>query len=186
MESCWAPARVVVGTGLESAIGAENHRRLKTIEGTSPADGWQSPCRWDSPAEDLSLSFPSTMSYPHSRRSFGNSGLIILMTLYGIVLGGPSLVRYLIYAQTLDTVRFTVNKVERVVDRGGQSARYMVFTDKESFENTDVWLLGKYDSADLHGRIRPGSTYQARVSGWRVPMLSWFRNIISLQDAKSK
>jgi hypothetical protein len=83
---------------------------------------------------------------------------------------------------TRENVVFIVNKVERVVDAGGEGARYLVFTKTETFENTDRWSIGKFNSSDLHGSIEVNKTYTATVVGGRVPELSWYRNIISIKE----
>ncbi|MBB76556.1 MAG: hypothetical protein CMJ75_18785 [Planctomycetaceae bacterium] len=81
---------------------------------------------------------------------------------------------------TQDTVTVKVTEKERITTGSGESitSKYLVFTETETFENTDVLILGKFDSSDVQGSIQPGETYRLRVYGWRVPFLSWYRNII--------
>jgi hypothetical protein len=84
-----------------------------------------------------------------------------------------------------ENVVFVVEKVERVVNAGSEGARYLIFTKTETFENTDRWSIGKFNSSDLHGSIVANRTYAATVVGGRVPFLSWYRNIISIKEIKS-
>lgn len=81
---------------------------------------------------------------------------------------------------TQDHATFTVDKAERVVD--GNSSRYLIFTENETFENTDSIAFFKFNSSDIYGRIDEGKTYKAKVSGTRVPFLSWYRSIIEIQE----
>jgi hypothetical protein len=74
-------------------------------------------------------------------------------------------------------VAFTIK--DKVVKVGSDSSRYLIFTEEnEVFENTDSWLNGKYNSSDYYGSLSIGKSYNATVTGWRFPPLSWYRNII--------
>ena len=82
---------------------------------------------------------------------------------------------------TADKVTFTVTDKERIVEsegEGGTSSKYLIYSDNETFENTDtLWHL-KYDSSDLYGKLKKGQTYEADVYGWRVGWMSMYRNIV--------
>lgn len=80
---------------------------------------------------------------------------------------------------TGDTVVIKVNRVENIA-KGGDS-KYLVFTENEVFENTDTLLRFKFDSSDIYNEIEVGKKYKARVYGWRVRFLSWYRNIVDLE-----
>ena len=82
---------------------------------------------------------------------------------------------------TRETETFTIRKLERIVDADGTGARYLVFTENETFENTDELFLFKFNSSDLHGKMQPGDTYKAQVVGVRMPIFSSYRNIISVE-----
>lgn len=79
-------------------------------------------------------------------------------------------------------VEFTVNKTERVVYDGGQDSRYMVYTDKGVFENTDSLLNGKFNSADLYNQLKTGKKYECEAVGFRNGFFSWFENLISCKE----
>lgn len=90
----------------------------------------------------------------------------------------------LLYAYgTKDTVVARVTKTERVTTGSGDNIRsvYLVFSDGEVFANQDSVLYWKFNSSDIHGRLEPG-TYTLQVYGWRVPILSWYRNIVSVEN----
>ena len=87
-----------------------------------------------------------------------------------------------IHFATMDTVSgVVVQDKERIVTGTGaaQESKYLIFTDRETFENTDSWLAMKFNSSDLYGSIKEGSTCDLSVTGLRVPILSWYRNILS-------
>jgi hypothetical protein len=80
-------------------------------------------------------------------------------------------------------VTFTVNKSERVTDRGGESARYLIYTNNGVYENTDsLWNL-KFNSSDLYNYIQPGTTYTCDAVGYRVPFLSWYENLVTCESS---
>lgn len=84
---------------------------------------------------------------------------------------------------TQETITITVTDTERIVTGSGEtlSSKYLVFTETETFENTDTLWFGKWNSSDLQGQLRPGKTYTVRVCGFRIPFLSSYRNIIEIK-----
>lgn len=85
---------------------------------------------------------------------------------------------------TQDTVIITVTDKERIVENSGDSvnSKYLVFTETEVFENTDSLMVLKFNSSDIQAKLMRGETYTVRVYGWRVPVFSWYRNIIEIKD----
>lgn len=88
----------------------------------------------------------------------------------------------LIPLTTQDSQTFTVQKLERVINTNGKGAKYLVFTKDETFENTDELIFFKFNSSDVHGMMKEGNIYKAQVVGIRVPILSWYRNIIAIEE----
>jgi len=88
-----------------------------------------------------------------------------------------------VYHQTQTDVNITVTGTERVISSDGESvdSKYLIFTTLETFENSDNLILGKWNSSDVQGSVRPDSTYLAHVVGWRVPFLSMYRNILTIK-----
>lgn len=81
-----------------------------------------------------------------------------------------------------EQVTFKVNKSERVVDRGGKSSRYLVYTDNGVYQNTDSLINGKFDSSDVYNQIQAGHKYSCDVTGWRNGFMSWYPNIVSCKE----
>lgn len=87
------------------------------------------------------------------------------------------------YYQTQETLWITVLSKERIVETAGGgespdiSSKYLVFAEGETFENTDLFWIGKFNSSDIQGQLQPNRAYRVTVYGWRVPYLSMYRNI---------
>ena len=78
----------------------------------------------------------------------------------------------------------TVTGKERISDYN--NSKYLIFTEDENnnirvFQNTDVWYAGKFNSSDLYAKIKVGETYTFGVIGYRIPWLSMYENIVSVE-----
>lgn len=100
-------------------------------------------------------------------------GLFILLFVIGISFEG-------IRNTNRDTITAQVVKTERVC-ASQEICKYLVFTDKGVFENTDSLLNFKWNSSDIYGELKAGETYTFNVYGWRVPFLSMYKNIVSVE-----
>lgn len=69
-------------------------------------------------------------------------------------------------------------------DGKNPSSYWIVFTDTEVFKNTDSLYYMKFNSSDIQGRLKIGSTCKIKVNGFRVHGLSMYRNIISVDECK--
>ena len=82
-----------------------------------------------------------------------------------------------------DTEVTATVKDKESVRKGGDNT-YLIFTDKGVFENDDSLLRGKWNSSDFYNAIEIGKTYKFTVIGYRVPFLSWYKNIIEYEEVK--
>jgi hypothetical protein len=106
-------------------------------------------------------------------------GVIVLVVLAVIAACAVSL--YSVYG-TQRTVTFKVNHRERT---GGDSGKYLIYTDEEGvFQDTDAIWYFKFDSSDVYNQLREGGEYECEVYGWRVPFFSWYPNIKSCVTLK--
>lgn len=89
---------------------------------------------------------------------------------------------------TTDIRNAEILKAERVTTGSGDSMRskYLVFTDKGVFENTDTIFYGKWNSSDFYARMNMGDVCNFTVTGWRVPFLSWYQNIVEMDCRKGE
>ena len=119
---------------------------------------------------------------------FKKFSLIQVLCILGIigVFGLMTFGSIIVPMTTQDSVTFTVTDKERAVTGSGDtlSAKYLIFTDVETFENTDITYFWKFDSSDLYGKIKVGSTYTAEVYGWRIGFLSSYRNIVTMKEVE--
>jgi hypothetical protein len=73
-------------------------------------------------------------------------------------------------------------------DRGQteNSSNYRVYTANCGvFKDTDLFLRGKNNSADIYGQIQPGRTYRFHVVGARMGLGSHFPNILQVREGAS-
>lgn len=81
---------------------------------------------------------------------------------------------------TAEEVSVTVTGKERAPsNRGGF---YMVFTKEETFKNEDSKAYLKFNSSDVQGKLELGKTYKLKVYGFRIPILSKYRNIVKIYE----
>jgi len=93
---------------------------------------------------------------------------------------------YLYGPMTEKEIDVVISKSERVCSGGEKtSCKYMVFTDKGTFKNTDSLYGAKWNSSDLHGMFKEGMKCKFTVIGWRAPLLSMYQNVIGAECDKS-
>jgi hypothetical protein len=79
------------------------------------------------------------------------------------------------------TVTFTVTGT--TASGGGTTGhKYLIFTNKGTFEDTDNLFHAKFSSSDLFGAIRVGHTYTCKVTGFRIPLFSSYKDLITCTD----
>jgi len=99
-------------------------------------------------------------------------GLLFVIGLVALTLVGELVV--------VDHVDITID--DKDIKAHSEGSKYLVFTDGEVFENTDSWLNGKFDSSDVYNNLDVGKTYHCKVVGWRIQIMSWYRNIITYEE----
>ncbi len=79
---------------------------------------------------------------------------------------------------TIDT---RIKKVDHKLVGQGKDMKdiYLVFTEDGVYRNTDSWWWLKFNSSDVQNACDEGKKCRLRYYGWRVPILSWYPNIIS-------
>jgi hypothetical protein len=84
-------------------------------------------------------------------------------------------------------VTFTVERRERVTYSFGDSVEsyYLVWSQAgEVFQVKDDLSFLTWNSSDRYGQLKEGLTVTAKVAGWRIPFLSWYRNVVEVQSVK--
>lgn len=92
---------------------------------------------------------------------------------------------------SFNDTQYTVTITDKERVNKGDSSKYLVYCeDKEGnslvFENTDCALRWKWNSSNVQGELKVGSTYTITVVGVRIPIFSSYQNIISVEDAGEK
>lgn len=70
-----------------------------------------------------------------------------------------------------------------VTDKMVKNDVYLIYTKEATYEITDSWLYGRFDSSDLYGKIEVGKTYKVTVGGTRVHLLSVYPCIHEVSEA---
>ena len=85
-----------------------------------------------------------------------------------------------------DTIDVQITDKQSIVVKNGDDVdnKYLIFTDKEVFENIDALFKGKLNSSDVQGSLIIGKKYTLEVYGWRIPFLSSYRNITDVKEIK--
>ena len=81
-------------------------------------------------------------------------------------------------------VTATVRNEARVCssgNNGSSTCKYLIFTNKGTFEDTDSLVNGKFNSSDIFGELEPGHTYTFKVYGFRSGFMSAYPNIVSVK-----
>jgi hypothetical protein len=126
-------------------------------------------------------------SYPSTRRLSlqGSIYIAAAILVIGVIIGES--VFYRLSAETITiTPLSTTTK-----DKGSGKDAHQVYLisaqvedgTTEVFESTDTLLFLKYNSADVFFALEnnKGKKFTVKVAGWRVPFLSWNRNIITAE-----
>lgn len=58
----------------------------------------------------------------------------------------------------------------------------LIGTSGGVFEDEDSLFYGKFNSSDYFNNMKVGQTYTFDVTGWRIPILSAYPNVVSCED----
>ncbi len=109
------------------------------------------------------------------KNGFTATGIVLVLLLFGLIASIASLP-----ITTRSEVDIIVEDKERV--RKGTIDKYLIFTDKGTFENSDCLLLGKFDSSDMYNDLKKTKKYRAKVYGLRIPIFSMYKNIYEIEE----
>lgn len=87
------------------------------------------------------------------------------------------------YFSSSESIDITIRDKERITTGVGEniSSKFIIYTEGEVFENTDSFIFFKFNSADFQNTLEVGKTYEVEVAGWRIPVLSYYRNITKIK-----
>lgn len=110
--------------------------------------------------------------------------IVIGLIVIGII---GAIVYEVAWFSSKEEITITVTDKERITESHGSGdnlsveSKFLVYTESETFENTDVTFLGKWNSSDVQGHLKAGETYTVIVYGWRMPFWSSYRNIVEIK-----
>ena len=92
------------------------------------------------------------------------------------------------YIATVNNTEIKHNGFLSPKGKGGTST-YMVYTELENggvrvFRDEDNWARLKFNSSDIYAQLKPGKKYKFKVIGWRIPIISKYENIMTIEEIK--
>lgn len=117
-------------------------------------------------------SYSSGSSYP-------TPIVVIVIVIFVIALG---INIYRPFNKASDMREVTATVTDKAVKNYDSDSKYLIFTeDKDgniaTFEITDSWIAGRFNSSDVYAAIKVGNTYTFTIGGSRNELLSWYPNI---------
>lgn len=83
------------------------------------------------------------------------------------------------------TAEAVVTSKERVCSgssNGSSDCKYLVYTDRGTYEISDSIIAFRWSSSDLYGTVRPCHRYDIESFGWRFGPSSMYPNITKMTD----
>ena len=104
--------------------------------------------------------------------------VVIVLAIFGLII--------LNIAGLFNQNYYTVTVTDKGIKRSGDSDRYLIYTtlengNIETFENTDNFFYGKFNSSPIYADLVVGGKYKIKVIGFRIPFLSRYQNIIEYE-----
>lgn len=97
--------------------------------------------------------------------------IVVILAVVGVIIG-PGILK--VCNQRTVTVTVTDKESHR---HGEKKDKYLIYTNDTTYEITDSLLKWRWDSSDLYGKIEVGATYEFKVGGYRIHLLSTYPNI---------
>lgn len=105
--------------------------------------------------------------------------VLAVVAVIGVLLIGWAL--YYAYGTKHEETFVIKDKITKRNHEGDD--KYLIYTNKGTFEDTDTLLNMKFNSSDVYGQLEKGKTYTCTVNGFRVPLFSSYKNILKCHEA---
>lgn len=119
-------------------------------------------------------------NHPLTKATMKHNTLIAIAIILFILFIGFFITIGVTYALTSSRSTFTVIGKENTYQ--GKSTKYLVYNDITTYEISDSIVYMRFDSSDVYGKVTVGKTYEAKLQGFRLPILSMYPNIITLKE----
>ena len=118
--------------------------------------------------------------YGKSYKSSVVSPVTVILCIIVVIALGVSIYRPFNKASDMREVVATVT--DKAVKNSDNGSKYIIFTEDkegniETYEITDSWIAGRFDSSDVYAGIKVGNTYKFKIGGSRNQLMSWYPNI---------
>jgi hypothetical protein len=104
-------------------------------------------------------------------------GLVLTLVILAVVVIGTA--PYWTHGSKVVTVTGVTTK--RMEHSGKDQDVYLVFTDDQTYRNSDTLYFFKFNSSDVQGKLIQGGRFRIEYYGFRVPVLSKYKNIIKAE-----
>jgi len=76
--------------------------------------------------------------------------------------------------------------VYKIVGADTKTGESFIYTSKGAFKNEDAWFYFKFNSWDIQAKAKAkiGNTVKIKTYGWRIPVLSMCKNVVSINKSK--
>ena len=79
-----------------------------------------------------------------------------------------------------------ITVTDKWIKRTDDRDLYLIGTENEVFKIEDNMFILKFNSSDIYNQIKIGSTYRITTTGVRSNLMSWYRNINSIELYEGK
>lgn len=113
---------------------------------------------------------------------YGGWGGPELLGLGIIILFVVLIVGSFVNALHTETMTCTVEDKDRTTNSDGKSDARIYTEDCGVLRTGDSLFSWQWNSADVYASIEPGHTYTVTTRGYRVPIFSWFPNVVGVEE----
>ena len=114
------------------------------------------------------------------RRSRKSKVIAIVTVILVILITIPMSSNY--YSEKSYKITVTGKEVKNSID----DSKYLIFAKTENgetktFSIEDNVIKWRWNSSDVYGDVEIGKTYEIKVIGWRIPIISSYENIMKIK-----
>jgi hypothetical protein len=110
-------------------------------------------------------------------------GVMIGWVVFAAVLTVPFWGYGMLYRSTAhtETIKVTEKPPRLSLGTDDKDRAKLIYADGSTYVNKDSFWMWKWNSSDVYGQLQVGKTYDCTVAGWRIGILSGYKNIIKCE-----
>lgn len=112
---------------------------------------------------------------------------VVIVTLLLIIIGIGSPIFLTVQEYTNEQEIEIIVKDKYIKNGNGKnsSSKYLVVdTDKNTYQITDLFFKGKFNSTDLYNQLEINKKYKIETTGKRIQFFSMYQNINKIKEAE--